>query len=160
MELHEDAIEVLHGWLNSQTSVDGLIIDLADVGIELMSDRAPVALKRTIAFCDLLLTLLGGSDFEEPGGKIAQEIVLNARSVREMAVAGLGSAPIGPIEAADVFDKMSNPHPRMWAEAKGLFTNRNASNVAKARWETALQMMCAATGYDESYFIEKLAAEL
>jgi hypothetical protein len=64
------------------------------------------------------------------------------------------------VEAADVLDKMANPHPRLWREAKHLFTARNASSTDKARWETALQMMCAATGYEPRYFLDKIAAEL
>lgn len=63
-------------------------------------------------------------------------------------------------EAADVLDRMANPHPRMWAEAKDVFAARHGSPEAMAWWNGALQMMCAATGYEPSYFIEKLNAEL
>lgn len=106
MELHEDAREVLYGWLNNSTSVDGFLIDLADAGFQIVPDASR------------------------------------------------------GVEAADVLDTMANPHPRLWREAKDLFTNRNSGRTAKARWETALQMMCAATGYEPRYFLDKLAAEL
>lgn len=119
------------------------------------------ALKQTVAYFDWLTDLFGGADFEDelgtgPGGKILLEVILNGRAVRALAVEALGP----PLEASDVLDRMANPHPRMWAEAKDLFTNRNSGPVPKARWEAALQMMCAATGYEPDHFLEKLAAEL
>lgn len=64
-----------------------------------------------------------------------------------------------PPEAADVLDRMANPHPRMWAEAKGLFAKRNDGPLDACMWTGYCMAMAAATGYTMEYFVEKLAAE-
>lgn len=67
---------------------------------------------------------------------------------------------MGEIEAADVLDRMANPHPRMWAEAKEAYGQRNRSRDNQAFWAGYLAAMCAATGYEPSYFHDKLAGEV
>lgn len=52
-------------------------------------------------------------------------------------------------EAADVLDRMANPHPRMWAEARQFYAAREEDPRS---WEVCLRMMCAATGYEATYF--------
>lgn len=63
------------------------------------------------------------------------------------------------VEAADVLDRMANPHPRMWTEARTAYMLKEAP-VYDAEWRGFLRAMCAATGYDEAYFLDKLAAEV
>lgn len=67
------------------------------------------------------------------------------------------------IEAADVLDVMANPHPRMWREAQGAYGRATADNgtwIEKIYWEGYMAAMCAATGYEPEYFINKLEAEI
>jgi hypothetical protein len=59
-------------------------------------------------------------------------------------------------EAADVLDTMANPHPRMWAQATAAY---RARRHAPLYWLGFLDAMAAATGYDRTYFLDKLAAE-
>lgn len=63
------------------------------------------------------------------------------------------------IEAADVLDRMANPHPRMWGEARLAYRFRFQSVAAMAYWEGYLSAMSAATGYERVYFMRKFAAE-
>lgn len=63
------------------------------------------------------------------------------------------------VEAADVLDRMANPHPRMWGEARLAFHIRHDSPNALCFWEGYLAAMCAATGYERGYFEMKLLKE-
>jgi hypothetical protein len=62
-------------------------------------------------------------------------------------------------EATDLFDRMANPHPRMWGEAELAYRVRHDSLPTLAYWEGYLSAMCAATGYERTYFLDRLAAQ-